>query len=145
MHKLSGMRDPMLNLMMNDPALFDELLEEQPSEKKKQYEKLRKNKSAIKAYHQRLKDTYGDSTSHAAMDRGKGYYSGDHFRFRSGFESGTPIAWINWDNYIDPNITKEYGSGADPTSGDGVFNEMRGFLYAIPEMAKDMVAQMGFK
>lgn len=71
MHKLSGMRDPMLNLMMNDPALFDELLEEQPSEKKKQYEKLRKNKSAIKAYHQRLKDTYGDSTSHAAMDRGK--------------------------------------------------------------------------
>lgn len=144
MHKLSGMKDPMLNLMINDPVLFDELLEHQPPEKKKQYQKLRENRSTIKAYYNRLADTYGDSTSHAAMDRGKWYYAGDHFRFRDAFESGTPIAWVNWDNYIDPNITKEYGNGGDPTSGDGVFNEMRGFLYAIPKMAKKMAEQMGF-
>lgn len=44
MHKMSGMRDPMLNLMINDPALFDELLEKQPADKRKQYEKIRQNK-----------------------------------------------------------------------------------------------------
>ncbi|MCB9806918.1 hypothetical protein H6768_03415 [Candidatus Peribacteria bacterium] len=71
MHKLSGMRDPMLNLMINDPALFDELLEHQPEDKKKQYQVLREKKSTVRAYYQRLADTYGDSTSHAAMDRGK--------------------------------------------------------------------------
>lgn len=37
MHKLSGMRDPMLNLMINDPQTFDEMLEDQPEDKKKQY------------------------------------------------------------------------------------------------------------
>jgi hypothetical protein len=145
MHKLSGMKDPMLNLMINDPVLFDELLEHQPPEKKKQYQKLREHKSTIKAYYNRLADTYGDSTAHAAMDRGKWFYAGDHFRFRDSFDSGTPIAWVNWDNYIDPNITKEYGNGGDPTSGDGVFNEMRWFLYAIPKMAKKMAEQMGFE
>lgn len=71
MHKLSGMKDPMLNLMINDPVLFDELLEHQPPEKKKQYQKLREHKTTIKAYYNRLADTYGDSTQHAAMDRGK--------------------------------------------------------------------------
>lgn len=71
MHKLSGMRDPMLNLMISDPVLFDELLEHQPAEKQKEYRVLREKKSVIKAYHQRLLDTYGDSTQHAAMDRNK--------------------------------------------------------------------------
>lgn len=71
MHKLSGMRDPMLNLMINDPALFDELLEHQPEEKKKQYKILREKKSIVRAYYQRLRDTYGDATAHAVMDRNK--------------------------------------------------------------------------
>jgi hypothetical protein len=30
MHKLTGMRDPMLNLMMNAPETFDEMLEAMP-------------------------------------------------------------------------------------------------------------------
>lgn len=30
MHKLTGMRDPMLNLMMNSPETFDEMLEAMP-------------------------------------------------------------------------------------------------------------------
>lgn len=124
MHKLSGMKDPMLNIMINDPALFDELLEHQPAEKQKEYKMLREKKSVVRAYYQRLGDTYGDATSHAAMNRGKGYYAGDHFRFRYE-DNGFPIAWVNWDNYLDENFTKEYGSGADPTSGDGVFNEIR--------------------
>jgi hypothetical protein len=58
MHKLSGMKDPMLNLMIRDPALFDELLEQQPPEKKKQYQKLRENKATIQTYYNRLADTY---------------------------------------------------------------------------------------
>ncbi len=62
MHKLSGMRDPMLNLMINDPVLFNDLLEKQPPEKKKQYQRLREKQSTIKAYYQRLSDTHGDST-----------------------------------------------------------------------------------
>lgn len=79
------------------------------------------------------------------MDRGKGYYGGDHFRFRGAFESGTPIAWVNWDNYIDPNVEEDYAANGKATKGDGVFNEMRAFLYAIPKMAADMAEQMGFK
>jgi len=30
MHKLTGMRDPMLNLMINAPETFDEMLEAMP-------------------------------------------------------------------------------------------------------------------
>lgn len=71
MHKLSGMRDPMLNLMINDPALFNDLLEKQPPEKREQYRRLREKQPTIKAYYQRLADTHGDATSHAAIERGK--------------------------------------------------------------------------
>lgn len=35
MHKLSGMRDPMLNLMINDSKTFDDMLDDQPEERKK--------------------------------------------------------------------------------------------------------------
>gem|GEM_PF-1171774 len=41
MHKLTGLRDPMLNLMINDEPLFNTLLEKQPEEKKEQYKTLR--------------------------------------------------------------------------------------------------------
>jgi len=71
MHKLSGMRDPMLNLMINDPILFNDLLEKQPPEKKKQYKRLQEKQSTVKAYYQRLADTHGDSTGHAVIERGK--------------------------------------------------------------------------
>ncbi len=144
MHKVSGMKDPMLNLMINDPALFDELLEHQPAAKQAEYKMLREKKSVVRAYYQRLGDTYGDATSHASMKRDKGYYAGDHFRFRYE-DNWFPIAWVNWDNYLDDNFTKDYGKGDDATGGDGVFNEIRGFLYAIPEMAAKMAKQMGFE
>lgn len=41
MHKLSGMKDPMLNLMINEPVLFEKMLDDQPADKKKEYQKLR--------------------------------------------------------------------------------------------------------
>lgn len=145
MHKLSGMKDPMLNLMVNDPALFDELLEHQPAGKQKEYKMLREKKSVVRAYYQRLGDTFGDSTAHANMDRNKWFYAGDHFRFRDSFDSGFPIAWVNWDNYIDPNVDEDYAANGKATKGDGVFNEMRAFLYAIPKMAEKMAEQMWFK
>lgn len=44
MHKLTGMRDPMLNLMINDPVTFDEMLDDQPPEKQEEYKRLRENK-----------------------------------------------------------------------------------------------------
>ena len=58
------MRDPMLNLMKNDIQLFDDLLEKQPEEKRKGYEELRKNKSTVKAYLERIQGTYGDDPAH---------------------------------------------------------------------------------
>lgn len=44
MHKITGMRDPMLNLMINDPVTFDDMLDEQPPEKREQYKRLRESK-----------------------------------------------------------------------------------------------------
>lgn len=42
MHKLTGMRDPMLNLMINAPETFNEMLEAMPEgQKKKNYEQLK--------------------------------------------------------------------------------------------------------
>jgi hypothetical protein len=38
------------------------------------------------------------------MPRNKGFYSGDHFRFRPGFDAGYPMAWIDWDSYLDANL-----------------------------------------
>ncbi len=145
MHKLTGMRDPMLNLMINDPQTFDEMLVDQPEPQKTQYKKMRESRGVISAYYNRLSSTY-DSPSHCAMHRDKeGYYDGDHFRFRENFDSGCPIAWINWDAYLDANLDEGYAAGTKATSGDGVFNELRAFLYAIPDMAKNMSDEMGFK
>ncbi len=141
MHKLSGMRDPMLNLMVNDPQTFDEMLEDQPDDKKKEYSRLRESRGTIAAYYNRLRETY-DSPSHCQLHREKGFYSGDQFRFRDSFDVGYPIAWINFDNYIDANLDANYANGSAPTTGDGVFNEIRGFLYKIPIMAKKMAEEM---
>lgn len=52
------------------------------------------------------------------------------------------MAWINWDAYIDANLDANYANGSKPTDGDGVFNEIRGFLYKIPKMAEKMAEDM---
>lgn len=53
--KMTGMRDPMLNLMINDPVLFGEMMKDLPVEKKAHYEQLQKKSPAIKSYYDRLK------------------------------------------------------------------------------------------
>lgn len=142
MHKMTGMRDPMLNLMMNAPETFDEMLEAMPEgPKKKNYQELKNRRRSIQGYYDRLKNTY-DSPSHTHMPRDKAFYTGDHFRFRDGFDVGYPMAWINWDAYFDSNLDDKYASGGGATSGDGIFNEIRGFLYAIPKMAEKMAEDM---
>lgn len=81
MHKMTGMRDPMLNLMINDRPLFNELLENVPEHKKSQYNELKNRSGKIEAYYGRLHDMQS-SPAHSAI-RGKGkFYDGDHFRFR---------------------------------------------------------------
>lgn len=70
MYKLGGMRDPMLNLMINGPEVFDEMLDDQPPEKRAQYEKIRKHKDVLRAYYDRLAAVY-DSPSHCEMKRGE--------------------------------------------------------------------------
>lgn len=42
MHKLSGMRDPMLNLMINAPDQFDAMIEDLPASHQKKYARLKK-------------------------------------------------------------------------------------------------------
>lgn len=110
MHKLTGMRDPMLNLMMNAPDTFDEMLDSLPPEKQEMYRRIREKKGSIQAYYERLKDTY-DSPKHAEMPRNKPFYNGDHFRFRDSFDIGYPMAWVNWDAYWDSNMDDKYASG----------------------------------
>lgn len=85
MHKLSGMRDPMLNLMINDSTTFDDMLKDQPEDKKKSYKRLRESKGVIRAYYNRIRETF-DSPTHTRIPQEKGFYSGDHFRYRSSFE-----------------------------------------------------------
>jgi hypothetical protein len=53
------------------------------------------------------------------------------------------MAWIDWDGYIDANITNAFAEGTGGTNKDGVFNEMRGFFDAMPDLAKTMAEQMG--
>ncbi len=45
------------------------------------------------------------------MPRDKGFYSGDQFRYRKNFDIGYPIGWMNWDNYLDANLDKQYAAG----------------------------------
>lgn len=143
MHKFTGMRDPMLNLMMNAPDTFDEMLDSLPPEKQEMYRRLRDKKGSIQAYYERMKVTY-DSPKHAEMPRNKPFYNGDHFRCRDSFDVGYPMAWVNWDAYWDANMDDKYASGGGATSWDGIFNEIRWFLYKIPKMAEEMTKHMGF-
>ncbi len=111
MHKMTGMRDPMLNLMIRAPETFDEMLEAMPEgPKKKNYQELKNRRRSVQGYFDRLYTTY-DSPSHTHMPRDKAFYTGDHFRFRDGFDIGYPIAWVNWDAYFDSNLDDKYASG----------------------------------
>ena len=69
MHKLTGMRDPMLNLMINAPETFNEMLEAMPEgQKKKDYEQLKSRRRSVQEYFDRFQGTF-DSPSHARMER----------------------------------------------------------------------------
>gem|GEM_PF-3413035 len=110
MNKMTGMRDPMLNLMINDRPLFDELLESVPEHKKDQYNELKKRSGKIEAYYSRLFDMQS-SPDHSAI-RGKGkFYDGDQFRFRKSFDIGYPMFWIDWDGYVDANLDAAFVGG----------------------------------
>ncbi len=102
MDKMTGMRDPMLNLMINDPVLFGEMMKDLPAEKRAHYEQLQKKSPAIKSYYDRLYKMQS-SAAHSNI-RGGAFYEGDHFRFRDSFDNGYPMFWIDWDGYIDANL-----------------------------------------
>lgn len=139
MYKLSGMRDPTLNLIVNDPKTFHSVLAKLPEHKKWAYERLA---NVVKPYYTRLTKTY-DSPSHAGMPRDKGFYAWDQFRFRDNFGVWYPIAWINWDYYLDANLDKDFATTSGwSTNGDGVFKEMKEFFYQIPRMAEKMAKDM---
>lgn len=70
MHKIGGMRDPMLQLIVHDPAVYDEMLDAQPPEKRAMYDEVRKRKDVLRAFHNRITKVY-DSPSHCEMKRGK--------------------------------------------------------------------------
>ncbi len=70
MYKIAGMKDPMLQMMVNDPATFDEMLDEQPPEKREMYNKLREKKEILRAFHRRIEAVY-DSPSHCHSPRDK--------------------------------------------------------------------------
>lgn len=52
------------------------------------------------------------------------------------------MMWLDWDGYIDQNLDGEFVSGSSGTKGDGIFNEMRGFLDAIPDLCEKMAKDM---
>mgnify|MGYP000075299420 FL=1 len=64
MHKMTGMKDPMLNLMINDPPLFNEMMKDLPASKREHYEQLQKRSPAIKSYYDRLKSMQ-ESAAHS--------------------------------------------------------------------------------
>jgi hypothetical protein len=113
MNKLTGLKDPMLNLMINAPETFKEMYNAMPAgSKKEEYKRLIENERTITAYHNRIKTAY-DDPAHAGMrNGGQAFYTGNHFRFRDHFASGFPIAWFGWDSYWDANFDGDkYGSG----------------------------------
>lgn len=70
MFKIAGMKDPMLQLIVNEPAVYDELLDAQPPEKREMYNKVREKKDVLRAFHSRMEAVY-DSPSHCQMKRDK--------------------------------------------------------------------------
>ncbi len=47
MHKMTGLKDPMLNLLINAPDTFDSMLKNLPAEKREQYKYLKENKDIV--------------------------------------------------------------------------------------------------
>jgi len=144
MGRLTGMKDPLLQIMMTDPKLFDnEIFPSLPDHKKARYERLMdsQHRRKITTYYERLKE-FNSSASYAGLKWSDGaFYKWDHFRFRPWFISGFPMAWMDWNGYFDANGAPEYFK--DPYKSDGVFKEMREFVGEIPRLAETMVDQMG--
>ena len=51
---------------------------------------------------------------------------------------------MDWDGFLDANLEAAFVAG-DGTKGDGIFNEMRGFFDAMPDMSREMAKQMGME
>lgn len=144
MHKMTGMRDPTMDIMIRQPNLFEQNVASIPPghPKKKQYEYLLEKRSTISAYYDRICEMQNDP-NYAGIRWQWEFYAGNHFRVRKGFENGYPMFSTDWDSYIDANLDPQFTSGASSKSGDGIYNEMRGFFDAMPQMAKDMAKDMG--
>ena len=73
---MTGMRDPMLQLIIHDEDFFDGDLYASLSEgKKKQYERLKipKHRDRIRLYYERLKETNSGAT-YAALKESEGVF-----------------------------------------------------------------------
>lgn len=141
MDKISGMRDPMIQLMVKDKALFNDLLKDMPESKKLQYREVESRSNYVQGYYDHLYDSQ-KSANHSNI-RGGAFYDGDNFRYRQSFDNGYPTFWIDWDGFIDRNLENDFVKGDGGTTGDGVFNDMRGFFDDIPRLAEQMAEQMG--
>ena len=73
---MTGMRDPMLQIIINDPDFFDgDLYASLPDKKKEQYERLRdpEHRDRIRLYYERLKETNSGAT-YAALKESEGVF-----------------------------------------------------------------------
>lgn len=66
MDKISGMRDPMMQIMVKDKALFDDLIKDMPEAKRKQYEEVRSRSHHVQAYYERMWDMQ-NSANHSKI------------------------------------------------------------------------------
>ena len=141
--RMTGMRDPMLQLIIHDEDFFDGDLYASLSEgKKKQYERLKipKHRDRIRLYYERLKETNSGATRAALKESEGVFYKWEHFRFRSSFETGWPMGWMDWNGYFDANGVTNYFS--DQYKSDGIFKEVRAFIGELPRLAERMVDDM---
>ena len=92
---------------------------------KKQYERLKipKHRDRIRLYYERLKETNSSGATYAALKESEVFYKWEHFRFRSSFETGWPMGWMDWNGYFDANGVTNYFS--DQYKSDGIFKEVR--------------------
>lgn len=66
MDKTSGMRDPLIQIMIKDKALFDSLVKDMPEGKRKQYLELQSRSHHIQAYYERMFDMQ-NSANHSKI------------------------------------------------------------------------------
>lgn len=74
--RMTGMRDPMLQIIINDPDFFDgELYKSLPEHKKSQYDRLRnsEHRDKVRLYYERLHETNSGAT-YAALKESDGVF-----------------------------------------------------------------------